>query len=77
MADHTEAGVQALLDTTGTGKGIRILRHVQGLSTASPAVHSYYCHGGNTYPGRVRWVNTTTTATDAQVNTAIRTALAA
>lgn len=75
MSDHTEAGLQALLDTTGCGRGVRILKTNYAYDASNPA-WSYYVDGGVTYPGRVRWVDVLVSATDAQANTAVRAALA-
>ena len=66
MAD---SDIQALLDTSGTGNGIRIVRRAE--STGSPAKRNYYvvAHGGQ-YHGRSRWVQTTASLSDADTATA-------
>lgn len=70
MADPT---LQAQLDPTGTGKGPRILRAISNGGTLT----SYYVHGGQQYPGRVRFVNCTAADTDNNKEAAIRAALLA
>lgn len=70
MAD---SDIQALLDTSGTGNGIRIVRRVNDTTLKS----SYYVtpHGGQ-YAGRSRWVQVTTADSDATKAAAIIAALA-
>jgi hypothetical protein len=69
MADPA---LQLLLDPApSTGNGIQITRRVDdALGTTS----SYYCVGQVTGVGKALWVNVTTANSDAQKNTAIRTA---
>ena len=64
--------LQALLDPAGTGAGIQIERRVDA---ADGATSSYFVVGQVTGVGRALWVNVPTANTDAQKNTAIRTAL--
>jgi len=69
MAD---SDLQALLDPTGNGTGIMLERRVD-VDTKS----QYYCVPVvSPYAGHARWVEVTTSDTDAQKNTAIRAALA-
>lgn len=68
MADPT---LQAQLDPTGTGRGVRILRAISNGGTLT----SYLCHGGVQYAGRVRLVDCTSADTDNNKETAIRAAL--
>ena len=65
--------LQALLDPSGNGKGVRIIRRVNDTTLKS----SYYVtpHGGQ-YSGRARWVQVTTADSDADKATAILAALA-
>lgn len=71
MAD---SDLQALLDPSGTGRGIMISRRAGG---ASDTYSDYYVtpHVGP-YAGRSRWVRTTRTDSDADKATAIAAALA-
>ncbi len=62
--------VQALLDPSANGTGIRIIRR----GTDNGTLSSYYCVGNVTGVGKALWVNVTTANSDAQKNTAIRTA---
>lgn len=70
MADPA---LQLLLDPApSTGLGIQIVRRVDD---AAGTTSSYYVVGQVTGVGKAQWVNVTTANTDAQKNTAIRTAL--
>lgn len=69
MADPA---LQALLDPAATGMGATILRRVN-----ADTLTSYYVQGLAGFAGRARWVNVTTSDSDAQKNTAIRAALIA
>jgi len=72
MAD---SDIQALLDTSGTGNGIRIIRRSQ--DGGSPSLRNYYViPQGGQYAGRARWVQTTASLNDAQTAAAIVAALA-
>lgn len=69
MADPA---LQLLLDPLpSTGNGIQLTRRVD---EPSGTLSSYYCTGQVTGVGKAMWVNVTTANTDAQKNTAIRTA---
>lgn len=68
MAD---ADLQALLDPSGNGRGIQIVRRVD-----ADTLSSYYCVPNVTLAGHARWVNVTAADTDEQKDTAIRAALA-
>jgi len=68
MADAT---LQAQLDPTGNGTGIRILNRVD-VGTLT----NYYVVPTQGYAGHARWVSVTTANTDNQKETAIRAALA-
>jgi hypothetical protein len=68
MAD---ADLQALLDPSGNGRGVHIVRRIDAGSLSS-----YYVVPNVTLAGRARWVNVTTGDTDEQKDTAIRAALA-
>lgn len=75
MPNPYDAGLQALLDPAGNGRGIRILRrtdYLDGLTQMS----SYYVAGNVTGRGRARWVDVTTADVDATHNTAVRARLA-
>lgn len=67
MAD---SDIQALLDAGATGRGITIVRRDPDTGLLS----NYYCEGNVTGVGQAMWVQVTTSDTDAQKNTAIRTA---
>ena len=69
MAD---ADLQALLDPSGTGRGIQIARRTNDTTLLS----SYYVVPCVTLAGRARWVQVTTGDTDEQKDTAIRAGLA-
>ena len=72
MAD---ADIQALLDTSGNGRGIRINRRAE--NTGTPAYRNYYVTPVvGPYAGRSRWVQTLASASDADTATAIVAALA-
>ena len=72
MAD---TDIQALLDTSGTGNGIRIIRRAE--NSGSPAKRNYYViPQGGQYAGRARWVQTLASLSDADTATAIVAALA-
>lgn len=68
MAD---ADLQALLDPSGNGRGVQLVRRIDAGSLSS-----YYVIPCVTLAGRARWVNVTTADTDEQKDTAIRAALA-
>jgi len=68
MADPA---LQLLLDPApSTGNGIQIVRRIDPTTT----VAEYYCVGQVTGVGKAMWVRCNTADTDAQRNTAIRTA---
>jgi hypothetical protein len=69
MAD---ADLQALLDPSGTGRGIQIVRRTNDTTLLS----SYYVVPCVTLAGRARWVQVTTADSDEDKDTAIRAALA-
>lgn len=69
MAD---AALQALLDPTGTGNSINLVRRVEN---PNGTISSYYVVDQAYGPGKAMWVDVTTANTDAQKNTAIRAAL--
>jgi hypothetical protein len=69
MAD---TDLQSLLDPTGTGRGIQIVRRTNDTTLKS----SYYLVPNVTLAGRARWVQVTTADSDEDKDTAIRAALA-
>ena len=71
MAD---TDIQALLDTSGTGQGIRIIRRAE--NTGTPAKRNYYVIPVQGKAGHARWVQTLASLSDADTATAIVAALA-
>lgn len=69
MADPA---LQLLLDPASNGEGIQIVRRV---NDATGTNSSYYVVGQVGGVGKSMWVNVIAANTDAQKNTAIRTAL--
>lgn len=69
MAD---VDLQVLLDPSGNGRGIQIVRRVNATSLLT----DYYVVPCVTLAGRARWVRVTEADSDADKNTAIRAALA-
>jgi hypothetical protein len=69
MAD---ADLAALLDPTGTGRGIQIVRRTNDTTLLS----SYYVVPCVDLAGRARWVQVTTADSDEDKDVAIRAALA-
>lgn len=67
----SDVDLQALLDPSGTGRGIQIVRRID-----AGLLSSYYLVPNVTLAGHARWVNVTTSDNDATKDTAIRAALA-
>ena len=59
MAQASIASIQAVLDTTAQGRGVRIVRAVRIATTASAsAKQSIYIVPVVSYPGQAHWVDT-------------------
>lgn len=70
MPDTT---LQSLLDPASDSTGVTILKRVDN----GNGITSYYCSGGETYPGKQRWIDVNTADTDANKAAAINAALGA
>ena len=67
----TLAEINAQLDSQGTGRSIRILKHAPKAVDAT--TDQFLCLGmSGAYVKKTRWINTTNTDTDAQQATAIQ-----
>jgi len=71
----TEAGIQAILDPAGQGKGAKLARSYYDLN-GTPKT-TWYVLGNISYPGKAKFVTTTTGDSDATQAAAIQAAMAA